>query len=79
MDAISRPAGRFVEKQIKLRSDRGSIGVENGVNLLSELEITRLVSGALLKGIKTPKIKLDSLGFFVISGRPPRSQEVDDR
>ena len=38
--------------------------------LMRELEAEAAISQALLQGIRSPNIRLDSVGFLVISGRP---------
>lgn len=50
-------------EQLKLRGKRG----DHGVNLASE----RKLRDALLEGIRKPRFKLDSCGFYVITGRTP--------
>jgi ATP-dependent helicase HepA len=47
--------------------------------LTEELNIETALSQAMLEGIRHPRTKLDSVGFIVVSGRPPvESQEGGD-
>jgi ATP-dependent helicase HepA len=39
--------------------------------LAEELKIERALSAAILEGIQKPQIKLDSVGFIIVSGRSP--------
>lgn len=65
-----RELGRRVE-QLRLRlereKDQGSAGTS-----FSELEFEYALSNALVGGIRNPLIRLDSLGFIVVSGRTPQ-------
>jgi ATP-dependent helicase HepA len=65
-----RELGRRVE-QLRLRlereKDQGSAGTSS-----SELEFEYALSNALVRGIRNPLIRLDSLGFIVVSGRNPQ-------
>ncbi|OUL31017.1 helicase [Nostoc sp. RF31YmG] len=53
-------------EQLRLRMNR-QIG---NSTLAEELKIETALSAAILKGIRQPEIKLDSVGFIVVSGHP---------
>ncbi|GAA6623055.1 protein DpdE [Scytonema sp. NUACC26] len=47
--------------------------------LAKEVDIETALSQAILKGIRHPDIRLDSVGFIILSGRPPvQSEEEGD-
>ena len=50
-------------EQLKLRGGKG----DRGINLSHEKKLRE----ALLEGIRAPRIKLDSCGFYIVSSRPP--------
>ena len=63
--------------QLRLRLNRLAESEQNSHSLLAE-EYNRetALSQAILEGIRHPQIKLDSVGFMIVSGRPPiESQE----
>lgn len=62
LELAEREAAMQLE-QLKLRGKRG----DHGVNLADEKKLR----DALLEGIRRPRFKLDSCGFFVVSGRAP--------
>lgn len=56
-------------EQLRLRDSRRSEGA------VSESPIERTLSEALIAGIRNPRLRVDSAGFIVISGRAPNSEE----
>ena len=54
--------------QLELRLERQS---GQNTQLKEEVEIESLLRQALLQGIQQPKIRLDSIGFYIVSGRSP--------
>ena len=63
--------------QLRLRLNRMAESEQTSHSLLAkEVNIETALSQAILEGIRHPRIKLDSVGFIVVSGRPPvESQE----
>lgn len=66
--------------QLRLRLNRLAESAQTSHSLLAkELNIETALSQAMLEGIRYPRTKLDSVGFIVVSGRPPvESQEGGD-
>ncbi|MEG5053061.1 MULTISPECIES: protein DpdE [unclassified Microcoleus] len=66
--------------QLRLRLNRMAESQQTSHSLLAkEVNIETALSQAILEGIRHPRIKLDSVGFIVVSGRPPvESQEGGD-
>jgi ATP-dependent helicase HepA len=66
--------------QLRLRLNRRAESEQTSHSLLAkEVNIETALSQAILEGIRHPRIKLDSVGFIVVSGRPPvESQEGGD-
>lgn len=66
--------------QLRLRLNRMAESAQTSHSLLAkEVNIETALSQAILEGIRHPRIKLDSVGFIVVSGRPPvESQEGGD-
>ncbi|MDF5713582.1 MAG: protein DpdE [Rhizonema sp. NSF051] len=62
--------GNRVE-QLRLRLNRQTWDRE----LAEELKIERALNAAILEGIKKPQIRLDSVGFIIVSGRSPMQSE----
>ncbi|MBD2425527.1 helicase [Phormidium sp. FACHB-1136] len=58
-----------LEKQTELGHDR---------ELAREVEVEQLLRNALLNGIVDPRVSLDSIGFYIVAGRPPHIGEDDD-
>lgn len=54
-------------EQLRLRLNRQPADVA----LAEELEIETALSAAILAGIRQPQIRLDSVGFMIVSGRSP--------
>jgi ATP-dependent helicase HepA len=54
--------------QLELRLERQNV---LSSKLAEEVEIEKLLRQALLQGIQQPKIRLDSIGFYIVSGRSP--------
>ncbi|MBO3457749.1 SNF2-related protein [Aetokthonos hydrillicola Thurmond2011] len=61
-------------EQLQLRLNRQSWDR----TLIEELEIERALSAAILEGIQKPLLKLDSVGFIIVSGRSPNTQWTGD-
>lgn len=57
--------------QLQLRFNRLSQASANCSSLAEELATESTVSQALLQGIYRPRLKLDSVGFIIVSGRSP--------
>jgi ATP-dependent helicase HepA len=58
-------------EQLRLRVEREiDLGLNNEV-LSEELSLEEELQTALIRGILKPQVRLDSVGFIVISGRPP--------
>lgn len=62
--------GRRVE-QLRLRLTKTN---ESKQELKDEMKL----NNAILEGIRKPTIRLDSIGFIIVSGRPPAASEEDD-
>lgn len=54
--------------QLELRLERQNV---LSSKLAEEVEIEKLLRQALLQGIQKPKMRLDSIGFYIVSGRSP--------
>jgi len=61
---------------MRLRTRYERLGVQP--LLARELLREELISAALVRGIETPSLRLDSVGFIVVSGRPPRGGLGED-
>ncbi len=65
--------------QLQLRLNRLSKASANSAKLANELATESTISQALLQGIYRPRLKLDSVGFMIVSGRSPvRENEAID-
>ncbi|MCY6493400.1 protein DpdE [Leptolyngbya sp. GGD] len=62
--------------QLQLRLERQS-QIGNNLSLAQEVEIERALKQILVDGIQQPHIRLDSVGFYIVSGRP-LSQEAEE-
>ncbi|MBR8833657.1 MAG: DEAD/DEAH box helicase family protein [Stigonema ocellatum SAG 48.90 = DSM 106950] len=58
-------------EQLRLRLNQQTWDRE----LAEELKIERALSAAILAGIQEPQIRLDSVGFIIVSGRSPMQTE----
>lgn len=58
-------AGDKAAKELEARVERLRIRKSR------DTEIEQKIAGALVKGIRTPMIRLDSVGFIILSGREP--------
>lgn len=57
--------------QLRLRVEReAEVGMNNQV-LLEESKLSNELNTALIRGIARPRLRLDSVGFIVVSGEPP--------
>ncbi len=65
--------------QLRLRLNQLA-STERVLNLVLEEELNTesALSQALVEGVRHPRISLDSVGFFIVSGRPLQSQEDGD-
>ena len=65
--------------QIRLRLKRHSETekIPNS-SLTEELDIETALSQAVIEGIRHPSIRLDSVGFIVVSGQPPQQSEEEE-
>ncbi len=69
--------GKRVE-QLRLRLNRISEREQISDSVLGqELNIESALAAALLQGIRCPRIRLDSVGFIIVSGRSPVQSEGD--
>lgn len=66
--------------QLRLRLNRFVLTEQISDSVLAqELSTESALSQALMEGIRHPRISLDSVGFIIVSGRPPvQSQEEND-
>ena len=60
--------------QLQLRLNRVSEATANSSLLTEELTNETNISQALVEGIYRPRLKLDSVGFIIISGRSPTQE-----
>lgn len=51
--------------------------ISNNV-LEQELNNETALNQVIIEGIRHPSIRLDSVGFIIVSGRPPAKSEEDD-
>lgn len=75
-DAATRKLDERLE-QLTLRLEKQT-ELNHGRELAREAEVERLLRSALLKGIMEPHVSLDSIGFYIVAGRPPHIGEEDD-
>lgn len=79
--ALERFAAR-AEKEIARRIDQLRLrsalqvaeGVDHNPSLSRDLQVEQSLSHALVNGILNPRLRLDSVGFIVVSGRVPSLQ-----
>lgn len=82
-ETLLRERTSFIEL-CQQRSDRAARKLENRLNQLQlrlarghhpqlarEIELEQALSPVILEGIRSPSLKLDSVGFIIISGRSP--------
>jgi ATP-dependent helicase HepA len=62
-------------EQLQLRLER-QLQIGSDISLAQEVEIERALKPILVDGIRQPQITLDSIGFYIVSGRSP-SQYVE--
>lgn len=65
-----RKLGDRVE-QLRLRLERQAQAHSDSL-LAQEYELEKALSQIFVQGILTPAIRLDSVGFYIVSGRPPK-------
>lgn len=63
-------------EQLQLRLDR-QVQSGNNTFLAQEVEVERALKRILVDGIYYPQIRLDSIGFYIVSGRSPWQEEED--
>ena len=63
-------------EQLQLRLKRQS-QTNLDVSLVQEIELERALKQVLVDGIQRPRIRLDSVGFYIVSGRSP-SQNAEE-
>lgn len=69
--AAEREISRRID-QLRLRSDRqAGYGDGNNPSLSRDLLVEQSLSTAFVKGIRNPRLRLDSVGFVVVSGSVP--------
>jgi ATP-dependent helicase HepA len=61
-------------EQLQLRWERQS---QPDTSLAQEVEIERELKQVLIRGIEHPQLRLDSIGFYIVSGRSPSQNEED--
>lgn len=76
-ESFAASAEREISKriaQLRLRHDRQA-GDGAGVNpgLARDLLMEQYLSAALVRGIRNPRLRLDSVGFIIVSGRVPQA------
>lgn len=64
-------------EQLTLRLEKQT-ELNHGRELAREVEVEQLLRNALLDGIVEPRVSLDSIGFYIVAGRPPHIGEEDD-
>jgi ATP-dependent helicase HepA len=62
-------------EQLQLRWERQS---QPDTSLAQEVEIERELMQVLIRGIEHPQLRLDSIGFYIVSGRSPSQNEEDE-
>jgi ATP-dependent helicase HepA len=62
-------------EQLQLRWERQS---QLDKSLAQEVEIERELKQVLIRGIEHPQLRLDSIGFYIVSGRSPSQHEEDE-
>ena len=60
--------------QLRCRSMHSS--TREGAAQTEDLDIEASINESLVRGMRVPKFRLDSVGFMVVSGRPPRLTQV---
>ncbi|MBD2101021.1 protein DpdE [Leptolyngbya sp. FACHB-261] len=63
-------------EQLQLRLERQA-QINGDTSLALEVEIERTLKQVLITGTRHPHIRLDSIGFYIVSGRAP-SQDVEE-
>ncbi|NJO53057.1 MAG: SWF/SNF helicase family protein [Leptolyngbyaceae cyanobacterium RM2_2_4] len=71
-----RQLGNRLE-QLQLRLERQS-QTDVDVSLVQEIEIERALKRVLVDGIRQPRLRLDSIGFYIVSGRSPSQYLVGE-
>jgi len=64
-------------EQLQLRLERQS-QTDVDVSLVQEIEIERALKQVLVGGVRQPRLRLDSVGFYIVSGRSP-SQNAEEK
>lgn len=62
-------------EQLQLRWERQS---QLDTSLAQEVEIERELKEVLIRGVEHPQLRLDSIGFYIVSGRSPSKNEEDE-
>jgi ATP-dependent helicase HepA len=66
---------RLEQLRLRLGSDATQLKSTETVSG-RDLELERALHEALVSGIRTPQLRLDSLGFYVVSGRTPHDPDA---
>ncbi len=61
---------RLAQMSLRLSREQGQ-RLSGGTVNASDIAIEKAVGAALVRGIRAPQLRLDSIGFIVVSGRPP--------
>ena len=61
---------RLAQLRLRLGREQGERS-SGGTVSARDIEIEEAVGAALVRGIHSPQLRLDSIGFIVVSGRPP--------
>ena len=61
---------RLAQLRLRLGREQGERS-SGGTVSARDIEVEEAVGAALVRGIHSPQLRLDSVGFIVISGRPP--------
>jgi ATP-dependent helicase HepA len=70
-----RRAGALVE-QLAVRAAGSAVGAGLESAGVGDLEMESSLTRAIAVGVTTPLIRLDSMGFIVLSGRVPRDSKL---
>ena len=65
-------------QQLRLRLNRFTKQGQSHILLAKELHNETILNQAIIEGIRNPQIRLDSVGFIIVSGRTPAQFDEDD-
>lgn len=70
-------AQRTAQLRLRLRREQGKT-LSGGSVSDHDIAVEAAVGKALVRGIRAPQLRLDSIGFMVISGRPPTAARPEE-